>query len=563
MDNVGSGNGRFPLAVIALFVFMGFSCAKQGLPPGGPEDEEPPELISTTPAGMSTGVSVSEPITFEFSESMDDASVEDNFFMVPIPSLWPDFSWSGKNRVLIVTLNEPLKDNTTYVISIGAKARDLQRNQMDDTITLTFSTGETIENGKITGTVIPYSYFGENPENTSGVDVIAYRLNDSQPPPDPRHDVPDYFTQTGSDGSFEIIGLSQAVYRLFSIGDRDGDGFYSEGSDMIGIAPRDIVLAADDSVSAPAITISEIDTTGVQLRSVRTPDSRRVEVFFDREIVNRGIQIGFEGLDITGWFVDNENSGMVSVATRLQENGKRYSIETLTVYDRDGNTIAPLNFKPDFTGTDQPDTTSLEIVNRVSEILLPGSEPVKLVFNRMLELPDNSDSKFALKDAVGEDLWITRTAPNELEITPDNSWKEGYNYVITLDSEVIRGVAGNRLTDSGSELSFRIAPSDTLGFMEGTVEDSTGTDGSLYRLFFKHLETETIREIEVLGKYEWSSGGVFPGRYISYAYRDNDGDGVLFRGAVHPYKNSEQAVVYPDTISVRPRWTVEDIRFVF
>ncbi len=563
MDKGGFGNRRFPFAVIALFVFICFSCARQGLPPGGPEDKEPPKLVNSIPAAMSTGVSVSEPVVIEFSEAMDETSVEDNVFIVPIPAVWPEFSWSGKNRIFIISPKEPLRDNTTYVISIGAKARDLQRNQMNDTLTITFSTGETIENGKITGSIIPYNYFGEEPESVSGIDVIAYRLNGSQSSPDPRYDVPDYFTQSGSDGSYEMTGLSRAEYRIFAVGDRDGDGFYSEGSDMIGIAQRDITFAADDSVSAPSITISGTDTTSVQLRSVRVPDPGRVEVFFDRDIISSGLQIGFTGLDITGWFVDSENAAMVSVATAPQENGKKYSIDTLKVFDADGNMIAPLGFTPDFTGVDYPDTSSLEIVNHVSEILLPDSGPVKLVFNRVLDLPGIPGEAFALKDAEGEDLLITRTGTNELEISPDGKWKEGYNYAVTLDSEAVRGVVGNTLTESGSELSFRVAPSDTLGFIKGTVEDPHGTDDSAYYLFFKHLESGTISEIEVKGNYNWSSGGVLPGGYISYAYRDDDGDGELFRGTINPYRASEPVTVNPDTLSVSSRWTVEDVKFEF
>ncbi len=67
--------GRFPHVVIALFIFMGLSCAKQGYPPGGSVDKEPPYLVSSVPPAMMTEVSTTEPIVFEFSESMNQENI--------------------------------------------------------------------------------------------------------------------------------------------------------------------------------------------------------------------------------------------------------------------------------------------------------------------------------------------------------------------------------------------------------------------------------------------------------------------------------------------------------
>ena len=520
-------------------------------------------MIGSTPSQMMSNVSVHDPIKFEFSESMDESSVEDNVFVVPIPSSWPEFSWSEKSKVFIITFKEPLKDNTTYVISIGAKAQDLQRNKMDNTITLSFSTGDKIENGKITGRIIPYSFFEEEPESVSGIDVVAYRMENAQSSPDPRNDVPNYFTQSGSDGSYEIIGLSSALYRIFAIGDKDGDGFYTEGSDLIGIASNDIQLAASDSVTAPMITISAKDTSSVQLRSVRVPDSRRVEIFFDKNIVDRDIDIAFEGLDIIGWFVDYVNPRTVSVATEPQEDGKRYVMKTYKVFDIDGNTVVPVAVTPEFVGTDNADTTSLKIVDREPEILLPGNEPVSLVFNRMLDFSDNPDARLALKDAGGEDLWITQSAPNVLTINPEVNWIEGYEYVVDFDIDSLKSISGTTLSGEENELSFRVVLSDTLGFLAGTIEDSTGTEDSIYHIVIKHLDTEKIFDITVDDPPNWSTEGMLPGSYILYAFCDKDTDGTFFSGTLDPYRAAEHIVVFPDTVTVNSRWTKENLKIIF
>ena len=555
--------GRLPLVVISFFVLGGLSCAKQGIPPGDKEEREPPKLMSSLPENMTVDVSTDTRIVFKFSDSMNEESVEDNFFIIPVPSAWPEFSWSSRNTVLTVDPIEPLRRSTTYIFSIGTKAKGVKGTLLEDTITVTFSTGDSIENGKITGRLIPYGFFDTAPENVSGVDVVAYLLDNEQSMPDPRNDVPDYFTQSSSDGSYEIIGLSQAVYRIFAIGDKDGDGFYSEGSDMIGIAPHDIEVARNDSVSAFPIMISERDTSHVQFRSMRAQDSGRVELFFDREIIYRGSTLAIDGLDIIGWFVDRKNSKMISAATAVQEKDKRYSVAALEVFDRDGNTNAPLNKMPAFKGTDTPDTTALSLIDWGPEILVPGNDPIYLVFNRVLALSDTPGDTFALADGSGEDLVIIRTNPNELEITASEGWKESIRYEVSLDIDMIRGAAGNILADSENSITFRVAPADTLGLIRGSIEDTNVTGNAEYRILLKHLDTDSIKEVTVKDSLNWSAGGVLPGRYVALAYRDNDGNGELFRGTVKPYKPAEAVAIYPDTVTVESRWPSDGIDFGF
>ncbi len=556
------GSGRFPFMVIALFVLTGISCAKQGYPPGGPVDDIPPELIRTIPSAKAINVSTSEPLLFEFSEPMDEKTVEENLFIVPIPSSWPEFEWSARNRILVLKPNQPLRDNTTYIITIGTKAGDLRRNGLENSIMLSFSTGDVIEDKRIKGKAIPYDYLNGKGEKVSEIDIIAYRLNSESSGPDPKNDVPDYFTQTGQDGSYEILGLSSSLYRIFAIGDKDKDGFYTEGYDLIGVMPHDVSLSESDSVLyAPEIMVSSKLTGDIQLTSVRAPDSRRINLFFDREVEIESLRLEIEGLEVIGSFADEDRTKRISVVTGVQENKKRYMINSIDVMDRDGNSLMPFDPRPFFNGTDRPDTTSLEIVNSGPKILASGDKHISLVFNRMLDFPDNIEG--VIEEKSGENVSVKLTGPNKLELSPVENWQSSYNYVILFDSEILRGIAGNRFTETGAKLTFRVVPSDTLGVIEGNIEDYSGKSSASYRLIFKNLDTDTVKEFNFTNLGEWTSGPVLPGRYIGLAHRDDDGDSKIFRGTVNQYRQAEPVVSYPDTITVEPRWPVKDINFIF
>lgn len=555
-------DGRFRVWGIALFVFITLSCAKEGRPPGGPVDDKPPVLAGSQPEHMSTAVPRDGDIYIEFDEAMDEGTVEENLFIVPIPAEWPRLSWRSRGRVLVISPVVPLLEETTYVVSVGAKAQDRRRNTLDETITVMFSTGDVIENGRITGNAIPYHVFGEDREDITGLDVVAYRLDAPGEEPDPRMMVPDYYTQTGSDGTYEMTGLSSGTYRLMAIGDEDGNGFYSEGRDLIGISPFDVTIARNDSIGAPAIAVSSRDTSMVQIRSLRAPDGNRVELFFDREIAEESVELTFDGLEIFGWFISPGSSGTLSVATEAQTGDKRYPVKSLSVRDTFGNELIPIDFVLDFAGSDRPDTTALEIVHQDASLLPPGNRPVSLTFNRMLRLPGTDGDRFAISHESG-DIIVRKTAENALELLPDGDWEAGTTYTVALDSAMVKGIAGNVLSDSSSVVTFRVAPADTLGYISGHIEDEGGDATSRYVFRFKNIDVGLMEELTHTGKETWKTGGILPGRYVATAFRDINGDGTQENGYPYPYHQPEPAVVLPDTIEVVARWTKEDILFAF
>ena len=553
------GCGVCRLAALFSLVAV-LSCAKQAFPPGGPVDETPPEIVMTSPAPGATNVSSTDPLLFEFSEPMDDESVEENFFIVPIPGDWPSFEWRQGGRVFVVRLNRELEPDVTYVISIGAKARDRNRNSLEESYMLTFSTGTVLEDKRIAGRIVPGGFLGPDPEEVALVDVIAYRIEETMESPDPRNDIPDYLTQTGTDGYYELIGLSSGKYRLFAIGDNDRDGYYTENYDMIGIAPHDVTLTAEDSLTtAPDITVAMRYTTEFQLTSARAPDNRRLELFFDRSVEPETLRLDIPGLEVNGWFPIPGNRRAISVVTGPQANGRRYEIARIEAEDRDGNGIMPLDVVPFFDGTSRPDTTSLAIVEQQPPVITRSGEPVALVFNRALAVPEGLSGIFSEDSRLS--LAIEQTAPNRIVLKPVESWQPGVSYDLLFDRDRLTGIAGNRLPADGARVEIRVAPADSLSALGGIVDvaDQTGS----CRIIAREIVTGESREVTADEEGTWHSGSLLPGRYLIWGHHDSDGDGRVNPGTVAPYLFAEQVAAYPDTVDLAPRWPVTDIRIRF
>ena len=88
----------FPIIrhVIYLLFVLILGCAKPMAPPGGPVDRTPPEIISSTPASGSIGISIDPSIVIEFSEVIDAKSVEKALFK---PLQITEYRWGSRNGV--------------------------------------------------------------------------------------------------------------------------------------------------------------------------------------------------------------------------------------------------------------------------------------------------------------------------------------------------------------------------------------------------------------------------------------------------------------------------------
>jgi len=176
-------------------------------------------------------------VQFEFSEYTQKNSFKDAFFISPSVGGTIDFNWT--NKTVTIKFPEPLRKNTTYVISIGTDILDYNnRNRMANSYTLTFSTGTQIDKRIIGGKIFS--------KNADGILIFAYK-NEGQVI-NPINEKPQYITQVGADGSFKIAGLSAGNYRLFAIRDQYKDYLFQPNQDDYGVYHGDVKLSKSDSV---------------------------------------------------------------------------------------------------------------------------------------------------------------------------------------------------------------------------------------------------------------------------------------------------------------------------
>jgi uncharacterized protein (DUF2141 family) len=213
------------LGVIALGAVC--SCARRGVPPGGPVDAEPPRIVSSAPDSGQVGARSLSEVCVTFSEQMDKRTVRDVVTLRPQVKI-SDTSW--RKNSFCESFAESLRPATTYVLTVMAGYKDAHGNAAKVPHALTFSTGDSVASGEISGTVKVKNL------PAPGIPVWAFD-SVATPQPDFTKDEPLYLSQAGLKGEFKFIGLPAGTYLLYAFRDKDANRAFDQGTDFTSPAP--------------------------------------------------------------------------------------------------------------------------------------------------------------------------------------------------------------------------------------------------------------------------------------------------------------------------------------
>jgi len=253
-------------------------CAKPDFPPGGPVDTTPPRVLVTVPADSTTRIPPGTVIELLFSEAMDRVSVRDGFRIYPPPGA-PSYHWSG--RRLRVSWEEPLKPATTYQAFLSAGARDAHGVPMGVPVTIRFTTGDSLDPGKIRGLLRAKTL------PTRAVPIWAYP-DSLGLRPDFSNAIPSYATETDTANAYALTGLPLGRgFTVHAAYDLNRSGAIDSATDIVASYPSVIRLTPERPV-ADSINIVAVDPHAAALVSgtIFSPDSTsryRVEARSDSD----------------------------------------------------------------------------------------------------------------------------------------------------------------------------------------------------------------------------------------------------------------------------------------
>jgi hypothetical protein len=251
-------------ALLAAGLLVG--CARSVFPPGGPVDTTPPNVVVTAPADSSVQVARDAALEILFSEAMIHQTVLDGFQLYP-PAGRPSFDWSG--RKLRISWDQPLAESTTYIALLSASARDQRGVAMGTPLTIRFSTGDSLDHGRIGGVLRAKTL------PTRLVPIWAYAESLGLHP-DSTDVGPSYATETDTSGAYSLTALAvgRGGLRVFAFYDLNRNGSFESDTDLMFGYPEVIRLTPEHPV-ADSINIVAVDprAPGIVTGSIASRDS--------------------------------------------------------------------------------------------------------------------------------------------------------------------------------------------------------------------------------------------------------------------------------------------------
>jgi Big-like domain-containing protein len=347
--------GRLLLVAAALLIGGGaVGCARSVFPPGGPADVTPPGVVETSPSDSSVRVPLHATVEVLFSEAMDRTTARDGFRIFP-PVGRQRIDWSG--RKLRASWDRPFAERTTYAVLLSGTIRDARGVPMRIAVTFRFSTGDSIDRGRISGVLRAKTL------RRAAVPILAFP-DTLGPRPDTLGIPPTYATETDTGGVYSLVGLPMnrglTVHAFF---DLNSNGSIEPGTDLIVSYPTPIRLTPEraeaDSINfiavdprAPAILNGKIatpdSTARFRIEAVETTDStlfRRVERVGPGEFTIR-VPAGTYRLSATRLPVADEAPGPTirrdqPVEAKPEEEYGPFEIDFSSVPPREGRSAPP------------------------------------------------------------------------------------------------------------------------------------------------------------------------------------------------------------------------------
>ncbi|MDK2976324.1 MAG: hypothetical protein PWP06_799 [Candidatus Marinimicrobia bacterium] len=508
---------------IALWILAG--CAAQAPPGGGPEDKTPPKLISVEPSRESTQVPVNQSITLTFSENLSPASVRTSFMLFPLNKTETRMK-IRRNRVRVIPVDH-WEDSTVYTLVFNRSIQDLRGNHLEEGIFYTFTTGEKIPEGEISGQV---PNFGKKDRILIGLATGEWR-------PDSLFSHLSYLTVTDHEGFYRFQAIPPGLYTLSGIVDHDQSKSYSSGFDDL-VLPETLLVAMKDSakhcidlavvrgnfIPMKYISGKNLYPSVTELKFTKVPSSQTMKRAF---VIN---DFPVDTFQILGKDVRLYHQ-------MITDSLYRFHINLLS--DTLGVSAGPFSD----TLAVQAFTDTLGRV-RWQDNCLVLEPPVDLDTLKVTALaPGDTSQRVMCASLPGhfepDDSWKTKDFNGKLVVTVP--LPEAYPTILKwTDTVTVRYIAES---DSGRFICHAPEmPGNQVGFI------LTGKKGR----YKKVITTPGTCIFE----------NVFAGEYSLWYYSDRNRNGRQDHGWLWPYKAPEIARPLVEKIQIRARWDTEmDLHF--
>jgi hypothetical protein len=528
---------------------MLWECASIKVPPGGPVDETPPEIVSISPSNKTVNLSERR-IVVEFSEYMDASSFDKNITVYP--RLNSPIKHKFRGDKIIINLPEQLDSTTTYIIQLNRNIKDEHGVPLAKSEQIAFSLGDQIDIGRIEGQI-----FG-----SGKAAVHLWKISDVNSD-SMFNSIPDYITDVEDNGEYSFDYLAPSRYMILAV-DKSGSNL-----------PLNVERSEYGLYWQNSIVLTDNDTiTGVSMRMWKEPQELKLvrgewsnfswgNIFFNNNLpdsieLNMFLKQGEEEVNYK-YFINSFDRTNVTIYP--SDSLKTETLKILFDSIRFENQILLDSTYLEIRIPQEIDTTYLQLIKPQSRLtIIPNGiegDQVDLVFSKPVTL--SSDPQFQPKlfnkDSNEVIIKLTKIDPMYYRIDNSDEWLENHQYHLILDREGMITKFGRGLQDS--LITINISSTNRMGFggVTGAL-DRQQKDRMMIELYsVKNPSWYRLADVNSQSQFEFDM--IPEGEYSLRIFDDNNDDMMYNFGSAYPFHPSEWFYFYPDTFEVRANWDTE------
>ena len=525
--------------LFGLLAMLGLvRCAQQVAPTGGKKDTIAPTLIGSNPLNKSRNFHGKE-IELFFDEYVIVDNIQQKLIITP--EIENPYNFKQKGTSIALTFKKDFADSTTYTFNFGDGIKDFAERNPAQNLKLVFSTGATIDSGRVYGTITDLR---SNKPIFDGL-VGLYQLKDTI---NPEKQKPYYFSRTDSSGRFAIENVQIARYKLIATDDKNRNQLYNTKDERIAFLDSTIQVGTDTTNYDLRLYLSDATLPRVQrttpkvnnytvvfnkgMDSLRVkflkgdslayyPESATQLKFFKSNKAADTTLVAITGIDSLGQVIEQEQK-----IAFLVQRGKEKQLEPLTA-----------RTTPD---RGQP-------LARDFQYTFIFNKPIAQLDEERIQLQNDSLTKQPLSSMK----WQWNTYHNEVSVAGKATARDSIKWIIPAGA--IISVEGDTLP----AVTYRhpVLKEEDYGILRGKITADSATH------FILELINEEQRIIRTAYSSPFSFTRVPPGKYQLRVIVDRNNNRRWDTGNYAQGRQPEQVYYFPDPIQVKSNFEFDDTDF--
>jgi len=546
------------ISIIFLLIFLA-SCANIQPPSGGPEDKEPPKITEYFPENNS--LNYKGPIKITFDKYMDRSKVIENINIIPEAKFTVD--WRAKELELNFT--EELKENTTYSVNLGTEYSDIYGNKPSMSHSIVFSSGESIDSGRIKGRLIS--------EKKQGKYIFCYsNLFHNFDTLDYSKTKPDYKIQIGSSGEFVIPGLKDGVYRIIAVEDVLKNGLI-DPNDTYGVAIEDVGVLKAQSRNIELKGGILIDKTSPEIMNISSTFSNLINIRYSEKMNDSSVYNSKFTL------LDSNHNILAKSINSAKGIFQQNSFDFLLDNEIDEKILLTLKFDKNIIPSDSAGNL-LDTVKSFKFLMIPkkDSSNLKLLYKPFADsasgLSVKIDFPFTFSGFIDKskinlnyklinviekmelEIDTVAASANTILFKTKEILAENTNYQLNVTFNNLINPSSNIPTDTSLILNFSTEDKRNTGAISGKFVSKSFDCNSGSYLILKSKKNQYKTKLGNDGSFAINE--LEGDEYEIEVFCDINGNSFYDYGRINPFEFAEPFYLHNQTLKVKPRWTIEN-----